>query len=76
MKKVTWNDKYVLGGGLGSWAKSFENRVEEGDVRLIDGVLMYAYTVYRRSFGPDEVNWSPVDGKFNTFENLKKWLGQ
>lgn len=65
--------EYQLGGGLGSWAKSFERyRVEVGTVRLIDSILMSAYTVYPK-WTVYEINWSPIDEKFNTFENLRSW---
>lgn len=60
-KKIILNNKYELGCGLGSWAKSFENDVKSGDVRFIGGVLMYAYTVYPRKWSKNEVNWTPVD---------------
>lgn len=56
--------EYQLGGGFGSWALSFERGIRRGDVRMIDGVLMYAYTVYREGwFGVRRVNWCPVDRK-------------
>jgi len=35
MKKVILDNKYELGGGLGSWAKSIEKNVKVGDVRVI-----------------------------------------
>lgn len=80
MKKVILDDKYELGGGLGSWAKSLETiTVTKGDVRLIGGLLMYAYTIVPASFfnfkeGRDVVNWVPIDYEFNTFDNLHKWI--
>lgn len=74
-KKVTLdNDKYILGGGMESWAKSYESQpVQKGDVRLIGGILMYAYTTHIGWF-TIEINWCPVDEKFNTFDNLRNWM--
>lgn len=80
MKKVILNDKYELGGGMGSWAKSYESAtVTVGDVRLIGGVLMSAYMVRSPSFfslKADEVHWTPVDDKYNNFDNLRIWINQ
>ena len=75
-KKVTLdNDKYILGGGMGSWAKSYESAtINKGDVRLIGRVLMYAYTIYNSWKDGQEVTWCPVDEKFNTPDNLRNWM--
>jgi len=73
-KKVRLGE-YELGAGIGSWAMSREYGIKKGDVRFIGGVLMYAYSIYRRGvFKPLEVNWTPVDDKYNTNENLREWL--
>lgn len=83
MKTVILNDKYELGGGMGSWAKSRETvTVNEGDVRLIGGVLMSAYRVTRSPWWKllgdcrDEVWWTPVDEAFNSFDNLRNWINR
>ena len=80
MKEIILDGKYELGGGLGCWAKSKERyaQVRKGDVRVIDGVLMYAFSVkqapwYQLSDIRDEVWWTPVDEKYNTMENLRKF---
>lgn len=68
--------EYKLGGGLGSWAKEtnfLSPKVKHGDTRVIKGVLMYAKYIYFVSGFKFEVNWCPVDQKFNNFENLKDW---
>lgn len=81
-KKILYNNgvQYELGGGMGSWAKSFENGVKHGDVRRINLVLMYAYTVRHKYaiflFKKSEVNWCPVDETFNTPENLRNWMNR
>ena len=74
------NGKYEIGDGLGCWAKSSEVvTVTEGDVRLIGGILMFAYHVERSPWYKitgdcrDVVNWTPVDNTFNTYENLRSW---
>ncbi len=76
-KKVILDNKYELGGGLGSWAKSRESvTINKGDVRVIGGILMYAYSIYRtNSFSiiGDEVNWCPVDTKLG-FDDLRDWV--
>jgi hypothetical protein len=66
---------YHLGGGMGSWACSREGRIPTGTVRVIGGVLMAAFSVYPCGFS-NEVNWIPVDEKFNTPENLRSWIRQ
>jgi len=82
MKKVilTQGDIiYELGIGLGNWAKSLETvTINQGDVRLIGGILMYAYIIKEASFfnltdGRTQVTWAPVDENFNTFDNQTKW---
>lgn len=77
-KEIILDGKYYLGGGLGSWAKSFENGVKKGDVRFIGEIVMYAYTVYRRGwFKPDEVNWSPCDREqCHDFSKLEQWCNR
>ncbi len=74
------NIEYVLGGGLGSWAKSKETvTVNVGDTRVIDGILMYAYIVHVPSIwnfkdGRDEVHWTPVDRDLcHDWEKMKNW---
>lgn len=93
MKKVTLTEgetTYTLGGGMGSWAKSFEKCVKVGEVRYIGGMLMYAYSIYPNwVFSPDEVNWCPVDNikipslynpknppdeVVNSWDRMKKWM--
>lgn len=81
MKKVTIeNGRYEIGGGMGCWAKSMETTtINKGDVRLIGGVLMYAYRIRVASFwnfkeGRDEVWWTPVDEEFNNSQNLRNWV--
>lgn len=81
MIRIILDDKYELGGGMGSWAKSKETvTVTKGDVRTIGGILMYAYTVYSvpwYKFTGDcrhVVNWCPVDELLNNPENLRKWM--
>jgi hypothetical protein len=77
MKKIILNDKYELGLGMGSWAKSNENNVIIGECRKINGIVMYAYSIYKRElFRLDEVNWCPVDESFNTIENLRSWVNK
>ena len=70
--------KYTLGGGLGSWAKSFEHHqdISKGDVRLIGGILMSAYSIYPAKWfwKSDEVNWTPIDDDLN-YKDLYKWMG-
>lgn len=75
-KEIYYNEKYTVGHGLGSWAKSFETGINMGDVRVIGEVLMCAYTIYDRSwFKKPEVNWTPVDRKLShDFEELKRWV--
>lgn len=77
MKKITLTDSnglsYELGTGLGFWAKSIEKRtLDIGDTRVIGGILM---CIYLANYGVLKAtyNWVPVDEKFNTFENQKKW---
>lgn len=67
--------RYVLGGGLGSWAKSFERGVKRGEMRCIGGIAMYAYTIYPRWFRAPEVNWCPIDRELcHDFDKLKVWM--
>lgn len=78
-KKIMLDDKYELGGGLGSWAKSREAAtINIGDVRVIGGILMYAYIIKEASpfnfkEGRDEVCWTPVDNKLG-FDDLREWV--
>jgi hypothetical protein len=72
VKEIILDKKYFLGMGLGSWAKSFENGVKKGDVRLIGGKLMYAYTVYFNKWSANEVNWCPVEK--SEFSDLRAWI--
>lgn len=65
---------YELSTFTGAWAKSRENDIPIGTVRVIHGVLMYAWTVHGKVFGKDEVLWSPVDKEFNNHENAVKWI--
>lgn len=74
MAKKVYLGKYTLGGGMGSWAKSYERGVEKGEVRVIGGVLMYAYSIYFRGLLPKEINWVPVDDKSNSWEQMSKWI--
>mgnify|MGYP001577974232 CR=1 FL=1 len=65
-KQITLTEgkvNYILGGGIGSWAKSIEKNVKVGEVRFIGGMLMYACAIYLRGFWniTQEVNWCPVD---------------
>lgn len=80
MKKVTLDLNgtiYELGGGLGAWAKSRENGVKRGTVRMIGGVLLYAWAIHQRGwFGPHEVYWAPAERDFNSVENLRKFVAQ
>lgn len=74
-RKITLGEKYVLGGGFGSWAKSIERGARVGDVRMIGGVLMYAYSIHSRGpFRKKEVNWVPVDESIKRdFENVRRF---
>lgn len=81
MKKIVIDNKYELGNGMGCWAKSYENyEINEGEVRFIDHILMYAYQIYPPSFwsfkSTTEVWWTPVDYSYNTPENLRKWINK
>lgn len=71
--KVTLG-KYELGGGMGCWARSFENNVDVGEVRVIGEVLMHSRYVYRRKWSKNEISWVPVDDKLNGFSQLKDWI--
>lgn len=70
--------KYELIGSYGCWAREYDRygRVQEGDTRVIKGVLMYAYRVYHYWFKSSEIHWCPVDDKFNTNENIRKFLSR
>lgn len=74
-KKVILEDKYILGSGCGSWAKSFENGICLGDVRVIGGVLMKAQYIYPRRFRKTEVNWTPVDDN-KEWSDLSAWVNK
>lgn len=65
---------YTLGGGMGSWAQSREWNPKEGEVRFIGGVLMHCYTTTYIMWFRRAANWIPVDGSFNTYENLRTWI--
>ena len=74
-KEIIIDKKYIVGLGMGNWCSSIESAtINVGDVRLIAGVLMYAYTVDNGFFKPQTVNWVPVDDKFNTPENMRHWI--
>lgn len=45
-RQIILDDRYKVVGLLGCWVQSKETAtINQGDVRLIAGVLMYAYTV-------------------------------
>lgn len=75
MKRVILDDKYELGGGIGAWAKSHENGVLKGEVRVIGGELMFAWVVHFRKYSKNEVWWVPVD-KSRSYDNaqLRLWM--
>ena len=77
-KKIILDNKYELGGGMGSWAKSYEYDVKLGDVRVIGGKLMYAYSIYNRYFVfiilTPKINWCPVDETLKFDVDMKKWI--
>lgn len=81
-KKIILDDRYKVVGLLGCWVQSKETAtINEGDVRFIAGVLMYAYSVHRASFfnfmdGRDTVNWVVVDQQFNNMESIRQWMLQ
>jgi hypothetical protein len=75
-KEVILNQTYILGGGMGSWAKSRERGVKRGDARVIGGILMFAYSIYPKLFSPDEVNWTPVEESKNTPQMLREWMNK
>ena len=60
MKKIILDEKYILGFDPIFWAKSYENGVVKGDVRVIDGMLMTAHKIYPRIFSKNKVLWVPV----------------
>jgi len=81
MKKIMLNNKYELGMGFGCWARSFESAtINEGDVRLIGGLLMNAWKVYPCPWWKltgecrDEVWWTPVDRKCYDAEFQRNWV--
>jgi hypothetical protein len=50
-------ESYMYEGG---W-RSYENGVSQGEVRVINGILSYASTIYRRSWPRrDEILWATV----------------
>lgn len=79
MKKTTLKldgVEYELSTYCGAWAKSRE-RVPVGTVRVIGGMLMYAWTRHDRGlFRSPEVLWSPVDRAQNTPEEACKWFSR
>lgn len=67
---------YELGGGLGCWARSTEERrLDVGDTRVINGILMSVYKA-KYKFFDSEYTWTPVDEKYNSFENLTLWINK
>ncbi len=80
MLKIIWCSdgiEYILGGGQGSWAKSYEKEFyAKGTCRLIKGELMYLYTRYSVCWWSSkyEYNWVPVDISKNNWEHLEKWV--
>lgn len=73
--------EYTIGSGLGCWASSIESvTINNGDVRLIKGILMYAYNVIEPKWYQLTGNivwWVPVDKKYgHDFENLRKWTNE
>lgn len=80
MKKVILTQgeiEYELGLGIGSWARSIESDIIEGDTRVINDILMQAKYVYRDNwwFASLTVNWAPVDKEFGReYNNLQKWM--
>lgn len=71
------NDRYEVGLGMGQWAKSVESKpVDLGSVRVVGGVLMYAYSQHKFGFGFGswEISWVPVDDKANTPNGMRVWV--
>ena len=52
--------KYQWNGGLGVQINGYENGVKRGDVKMIGGVMFYAYSVDRRWFSKNRVGWCMV----------------
>jgi hypothetical protein len=52
-------ESYMYGGG---W-KSYEDGVQIGTVRVINGVLSQAWQIYKRRWRKDEVLWKNVEPK-------------
>lgn len=81
-KVIILNGKYKVVGLLGCWVQSKETvTVNEGDVRFIGGMLMYAYRVERASFfnftdGRDTVNWVTAKEKHNNMESIREWIAK
>lgn len=76
MIKIILDNKYELGGGMGCWAKSFENNIKVGHVRVIGGKLMKATYVYIKRWKPNEVWWTPVDENREStdWDAMKEWI--
>lgn len=73
IKIVEGTRTYEIGLGQGCWAKSHEITAQLGDTRMIDGELMYAYSIYRNGlFKEPTVNWVPVD-KNKTMSDMIAW---
>lgn len=76
-KKTTIeNGKYEVVGYFGCWCRSFENKVNTGDVRFIGGKLMYAYSVYKKIFKANEINWCAIQIGNTRFgmEDIRNWI--
>lgn len=65
--------KYEVEGSLGAVLRSFENNVKQGEVRCINGTLLYAYMIGRRIFRKDVICWSLVESP-NNYDDVRAFV--
>ena len=70
---VLENVKYEVEGSLGAVLRSFEKNVTQGEVRCINGTLLYAYMIGRRIFRKDVICWALVSSP-NNYDDVRSFV--
>lgn len=78
MKEQLILGPYTYFGGYGANWHSCERNVKEGEVRMIDGILHYAYMINKNT-----ISWARVDGGHgrhpktkNSYDYILNFIGE